>query len=415
MKKLYDVKITFDPKSVPQKVDGVLLKGEFLFYKSNLTGHTDKTGMVENDPKYTPYQYEDGMDSIGGFYVDEMHLNEEGVYEVDYKLPAGVYPYGFILNPKFAKRPEAGNDPRMASFHILNGKGEDVWLEDFDHVFDPSYNGDTNIMICDPKNPPDTPTVTGRQMNSELYVGEEEECSWLPAKDPAIRGTLTYLSYKDFEGRTQSIAVYLPAGYDKTKKYPLILVSHGGGGNEADWPSQGGICHIMDHLIAAKKTKEAIVVCMNNTVYSKGFGQWDFQAIARNCEQAIIPFVERIFSVSDKVEDRAFCGLSMGSMTTLYMYMHRAEKYQYFGAFSGGIAGGEYFSLEDPRLQEVTLMIGTAEEDIAYNEREIGVPPTIRALEAKGLPYIPYFVTGSHDWFCWPQMFEHFAEAVLWK
>ena len=40
---------------------------------------------------------------------------------------------------------------------------------------------------------------------------------------------------------------------------------------------------------------------------------------------------------------------------------------------------------------------------------------TIRALKEKGLPYIPYFVTGSHDWFCWPQMFTYFAEEVLWQ
>ena len=40
---------------------------------------------------------------------------------------------------------------------------------------------------------------------------------------------------------------------------------------------------------------------------------------------------------------------------------------------------------------------------------------TIRALKEKGLPYIPYFVPGSHDWYCWPEMFTHFAKAVLWK
>ena len=415
MKKLYDVTITFDPKSVPQEVKGVLLRGEFLFYKSNLTGHTDETGMVENDPKYTPYQYEDGMDSIGGFYVDEMQLNADGIYEITYKLPAGAYGYGFILNPEFSTPPE-DNDSPMGHFFITNGKGEHVWLKDFDKVLRGGVPGDTNIMIVDPANPPDVPSVSGTQNNSVLYVGEEDECVWLPAKDPSIRGTLTYLSYKDIDGLTQSIAVYLPAGYDKTKTYPLILVSHGGGGNEADWPHQGSICNIMDHLVAAGKTKPAILVCMNNTVYSVGFGQWQFDRIAKNCEEAIIPMVEKIFNVSTDVKDRAFCGLSMGSMTTLYMYMHRAACYQYFGAFSGGIANGHpAFTLEDPRLKDVTLMIGTAEEDIAYNEREIGVPPTIRALKAKGLPYIPYFTTGSHDWFCWPQMFTYFAEEVLWQ
>lgn len=57
-------------------------------------------------------------------------------------------------------------------------------------------------------------------------------------------------------------------------------------------------------------------------------------------------------------------------------------------------------------------MTGMAEEDIACNQREIGVPLTIRALRSKGLPN---FVTGSHDWFCRPQMFQHLAEAVRWK
>ena len=95
--------------------------------------------------------------------------------------------------------------------------------------------------------------------------------------------------------------------------------------------------------------------------------------------------------------------------------MHHPERFHYFGAFSGGFCGGEGFTLENPHLKDVTLLIGSAEEDIAYNEREIGVPPTIRALKAAGLPYTPYFVTSSHDWFCWPQMFTYFASEVLWK
>ena len=43
----------------------------------------------------------------------------------------------------------------------------------------------------------------------------------------------------------------------------------------------------MDNLIAEGKTKEAILVMMNNSVYG-----WDFANIAKNCEEAIIPFIE---------------------------------------------------------------------------------------------------------------------------
>lgn len=413
MKKLHEVVIRFDPKDYPGEVKAVGLRGEFLFYKSGLTGHTDETGMVDCTEKFPPAAYTEDLDNIGGIYYEEMEKNADGIYEVKLRLPAGVYPYNFLVNPELS---EPSDDPRLGWGNMMTKDGNMKAIKDMEKAMASGFTGDKNHMVADPKNPPVVTTVTGEQRNSELYVGTSEECAWNPIEDKTKAGTVTYMSYTDIDGKPQSIAVYLPANYDKNKTYPLVLVSHGGGGNEADWPSQGSIGNIMDNLIAEGKTREAILVCMNNSVYSRGFGNWEFQKIADNCEKCIIPFVEKVFNVSKDVKDRAFCGLSMGSMTTLYMYMHRTAVYDYFGAFSGGIApGNKYFSLDDPHLKEVTLMIGSAEEDIAYNERDIGVPPTIRALKAKDIPYIPYFTTGSHDWFCWPQMYAYFAEHVLWK
>ena len=74
MKTIYDVTVTFDPASVAFPVESAAIRGEFLFYHSNMTGNTDETGMVENDPKYPPSAYEDGMDPIGGLYFEEMTI-----------------------------------------------------------------------------------------------------------------------------------------------------------------------------------------------------------------------------------------------------------------------------------------------------------------------------------------------------
>ena len=242
-------------------------------------------------------------------------------------------------------------------------------------------------------------------------MGTSAECLRIPIGDPDRTGTVSFQSYVDIDGNTRSAGVYLPAGYDKTRTYPLIIVSHGGGGNEVDWFSQGNINHIMDNLIAQGRTKDAILVTPNNSVYD-----WNYQKIAQNTESCLIPFLEKIYNISANTCDRAFCGLSMGSMTTLYMLYHHSRLYDYYGAFSGGLAPGHpAFSLEDPHIRDVTLLIGCGEEDIAYNTREIGVPTTIAALKDAGVPYKPYFVTGSHDWFCWPDMFAYFAENVLWK
>jgi len=419
MKKLYDVTFSFDPSSVERKVRSVHLQGEFLFYKSNLTGNTDEPGMVENDPKYPPTKYEDGMDSIGGNYLQEMVKNEEGIYETTFKLPAGSYIYNFVLNADLAD-PDPSN-PMAGFMAMMLPDGSKKMFSNMDEIMaarqgGKPYSADINVVIPDPKNPANIPTVTGSIPGSVCLVGTPEESKRIPNADPAKRGTVTYMSYTDIFGRIQSLCVYLPAGFDRTKTYPLVLVSHGGGGNEAEWAAQGNIDNIMDNLIAEGKTKEAILVMMNNSIYSQGFGEWDFENIAKNCEEAIIPFIEKILPVSKDPKDRAFCGLSMGSMTTLYMYYHRTEVYGYYGAFSGGIApGNKFFTLENPHLKDVTLMIGSAEEDIAYNQRDIGVPTTIKALKEAGLPYTPYFVPGSHDWFCWPAMYEHFAECILWK
>lgn len=407
MKKLYDVTLTFDPADYPGKVEAVAVRGEFMFYRSGLTGHTDQTGMVDCEEKLPPHKYEDGMENIGGLYYEEMKQNTDGIYEISFRLPAGVYAYHFLVNPELD---ELSDDPKFGWNNMVLPDGSKMGLKDIEKVIRENYSGEKNHLMTDPKNPPAVSTVTGTQKNSELYVGTEEESLCVPISDRQKAGMITYLSYLDIDDALQSMAVYLPAGYDQNKTYPLILVSHGGGGNEADWPSQGSIGNIMDHLVAQGRTRPAILACMNNSVYN-----WDFPKIAANCEQKVVPFLEKLFHISPDTKDRAFCGLSMGAMTTLYMYMHSSRCYDYFGTFSGGLAGGEYFTLEDPHLRDVTLLIGSAEEDIAYNEREIGVPPTMRALEAKQLPFIPYFVTGSHDWFCWQQMFAYFAEEVLWK
>lgn len=395
--KMYDVTFSFDPAWAEEEVGSAALIGEFLFYRSNLKGNTDEQGMAEHDEKFPPSKYEPGMRQIGGLYYHPMELdNKSGKYMVSLCLPAGHYPYGFIVNGELAPVQEDG-DFRRPPLMTEDGK----------------YHGlvDYKPWVSDPQNPPKSPEIIkGGQPTSVKYVGNPDNMPWLPALREDVKGTVNYVTYKDIFYKDRNLGVYLPASYDKSREYPLIFVCHGGGGCESEWYSQGGLDNIMDNLIAAKKTREAVVVTMNSGVYD-----WDFPLIAQNLIQCIIPTVQRIFAVSKKPEDMAFCGLSMGSMTTLYTYMHHPELFRYFGAFSGGLAGGEHFTLDNPTLRDVTLMIGCAEEDVAYNEREIGVPPTIRALKEKGLPYIPYFVPGSHDWFCWPAMFAHFAECVLWK
>ena len=396
MKRLENVTFTLSPEAWQGEIRTVGIMGSFLFYRSELTGHTCETGMG-GDPKFfNPHEYEDGMEFIGMRYYEEMQYNEEtGLYTIEFQLPPGLYLYRFVINAAIENDlPDFRSGKQIAV--LQDGKMHGFGLE-------------TGYLV-DPENPPRIPTASGMQSESARVVGSCADLPWLPGVPEAQRGQVTFVSYEDIDGAPQSLGVYLPAGFSREKTYPVIYVSHGGGGNEADWFHQGGIHWNMDNLIAAGRTEPAILVTMNNTVY-----EWDFAKIARNIYERVIPFVQKLLPVSADPLNNAFCGLSMGSMTTLYMYMHANAQFHYFGAFSGGIAGGEHFSLENPALKDRVLLIGCGEKDIAWNFREIGVPPTIEALKAKGLPFIPYFVPGGHDWYCWPQMFTEFCEHVLWK
>ena len=399
MAKLYDVTVTYDPADYDGEVKHVGIRGEFLFYRTNMTGHTDETGMVENDPKYPPALYEDGMASIGGLYYEEMTWDEAaGVYTISMKLPAGMYCYNFVVNGEIG---DPTDDPRLSWSNFMMADGT---LHNFT---DPTMSFHS---IPDPKNKPSAPTPTGAQRNSELFVGTSADYPWIPA-ERGEKGTVTYASYKDINGDDQFLGVYLPPNYNCFEEYPVIYVSHGATGNEADWFSQGGINNIMDNLIAQRKTEEAILVTMNNSVYN-----WDFETIAQNVIQCIMPFVCKTFGASRDPMLNAFCGLSMGCMTTMYMYMHYSKCWQYYGGFSAGCAeGNPRFTVADPHLKEVSLLIGCSEEDFLYDRELVGVAPTGASLKKYGIPPETYFTTGSHDWFCWPQMFAYFAENTLWK
>ena len=85
----------------------------------------------------------------------------------------------------------------------------------------------------------------------------------------------------------------------------------------------------MNNLLADKEAAEAIVVTMDNTYFG-----WDYDQIKNNLMNHIIPFIEANYSVSTISNDRAFCGLSMGGITTTSIYTTLADKFGYLGIWS---------------------------------------------------------------------------------
>ena len=79
-------------------------------------------------------------------------------------------------------------------------------------------------------------------------------------------GTLAHRWYhSDGMKMDRRINIYTPAGYEQSgdRKYPVLYLLHGMGGDEDEWTTFGRAAQILDNLIAQGKAEPMIVVMPN--------------------------------------------------------------------------------------------------------------------------------------------------------
>src|SRR5262245_28140109 len=78
------------------------------------------------------------------------------------------------------------------------------------------------------------------------------------------RGKLETVEYDSKTvGVKRKARVYTPPGYTKDKKYPVLYLLHGIGGDENEWARGGAPDVILDNLYADKKAVPMVVVMPN--------------------------------------------------------------------------------------------------------------------------------------------------------
>src|SRR5439155_17155516 len=142
-------------------------------------------------------------------------------------------------------------------------------------------------------------------------------------------------------GIKRKTQVYTPPGYSKEKKYPVLYLLHGIGGNELEWTRAGSAHVILDNLYADKKLVPMIVVIPNGRA-AKDVTARDpipkqspaFAAFEKDLLTDLIPFVEKTYSVKTDRESRALAGLSMGGGQSLNFGLSHLETFAWVGGFS---------------------------------------------------------------------------------
>ena len=152
--------------------------------------------------------------------------------------------------------------------------------------------------------------------------------------------TITYDSKT--VGAKRRTLIYTPPNFSKTKKYPVLYLLHGIGGDEKEW-LQGKPQAILDNLYAEKKIEPMIVVMPNGRAMKDDravgniFDSLKVQAFAtfeKDLLNDLIPFIEKTYPVLTNRESRAIAGLSMGGGQSLNFGLGNLDKFAWVGGFS---------------------------------------------------------------------------------
>lgn len=164
-------------------------------------------------------------------------------------------------------------------------------------------------------------------------------------------GTLSRVWYDSSTLEQQRrMTIYLPPSYDGRKRFPVMYLLHGWGGDETAWGDLGRTSQIMDNLIAEGKCEEMIVVMPNgNPTCNAAPGWWhegmyvpDGNAFNQRGAKAtmvesfmdIVNFVDSHYQTIAKRSGRAVTGLSMGGGHTYGIARRYPEVFDYYGLMS---------------------------------------------------------------------------------
>lgn len=170
---------------------------------------------------------------------------------------------------------------------------------------------------------------------------------------------ITYFSKK--ANRNKGANVWLPPGYDSSKKYPVFYVNHGYGGDESSMMNGMGVREIATNLIKSGEAEPMIIVFTNqytdpNHEKQTGNGQADvpgYDNFVEDMPDSLMPYIESHYPVKTGRENTAVAGFSMGGRESLYIGMKCCDKVGYIG---GGAPAPGIFPTRDQFMTHPGVM-----------------------------------------------------------
>ena len=225
-------------------------------------------------------------------------------------------------------------------------------------------------------------------------------------------------------GMDRRLTVYTPYGCENNpkKKYPVLYLLHGAGGDEEAWISMGRTAQILDNLIEKGLAEPMIVVMPNGNpgqaaartlnIPEKPY-DWSDPAnrdlyVQSLCTE-IVPFIEKNFRAIAKPASRAIAGLSMGGGHTISASILHPEMFDYICPLSaaGNMTPEQVATLKKAGVKLYFLACGNT-DFLFQNAEEMHGKLVEQGLEHE------YFVSeGGHVWSNWRLYLNTFARKLF--
>ncbi|MBL9166171.1 MAG: esterase family protein [Verrucomicrobiales bacterium] len=241
------------------------------------------------------------------------------------------------------------------------------------------------------------------------------------ARDGIAHGKLEMVEYDSKSvGNKRKALIYTPAGYSTDKKYPVLYLLHGIGGDEEEWRRGGQPNVILDNLIADKKSVAMIIVMPNGRAQADdrpgpnamatapAFGKFDQDLLG-----SLIPFVEANYSVIKDRESRALAGLSMGGGQSLNFGLANLDTFAWVGGFSSAPntkPGAELVPDPEKAKKQLKLLYLSC----GNKDGLIRISQGVHAyLKEKQVPHLWHVDEHAHDFQHWKKGLYNFSQLIF--
>ena len=237
-------------------------------------------------------------------------------------------------------------------------------------------------------------------------------------------------------GFDRRATVYLPAEYmaNKEKRFPVLYLLHGMGGDENAWSELGRATQILDNMIAQGKVEPMIVVMPNgNAAMQAAPGE---SAAGMNVPSMNLPktmdgsyethfpelvsFIDSNYRTLGDKSHRAIAGLSMGGFHSMMISKEYPEMFDYVGLFSAATASHSHgdskiYNDFEGKLKKqfaarpALYWIAIGEDDFLYDANK-----DYRALlDREGYPYVYVESKQGHIWKNWRDYLVEFLPLLF--